>query len=70
MVKKLREPLGGRGVGHDSWDLGKSGSVEFVMGQGTFHPKATNLNLVQVNSEAALVAVGRYKRSCWSPSSS
>lgn len=38
MVKKLREPLGGRGVGGDSWELGRSGSVEFMMGQGTFHP--------------------------------
>lgn len=24
-VKKLREPLGGRGAGHDSWKLGKAG---------------------------------------------
>lgn len=38
MVRELREPLGGRRVGHDSWELGKSGSVEFVMEQGTFHP--------------------------------
>lgn len=37
-LKMVREPLGGRGVGHDSWELGKSRSVEFMMGQETFHP--------------------------------